>query len=256
MFEGKVAVVTGAGSGIGKAVALNLAEKGAKVVVVNRTESKGLETLQEIHSLGGEGIFVQADVAKEEDVITYINKTEEEYGKIDMLVNNAGVMFMNKRLHEVPADEFKQVYDVNVMGAFYGMKYAIASMLRNGIKGSIVNTSSQSGVRPIPSIGHYSSSKQALIALTKTTAGEYGADGIRINAICPGFTISGMTTSTEAKKQATEMQKKSFDAQLNRIPLQRPATTEEMARHIVYLLSDDASYVTGTTLVADGGASI
>lgn len=254
MNKGKVAVVTGAGSGIGKQVAKQLAEQGVKVVVVNRTESKGLATLKEIKDNGGEGIFVQADVQKEEDVKNYVKEAEEAYGKIDMFFNNAGYSGLSGLTHLMELTDFKNVIDTNITGVFLGLKYVIGSMLKNGVNGTIVNTSSQSGVKVIPYLTAYSATKHAVISMTKTTAYEYAKQGIRVNAICPGYTMTDMTARLENTDDP--IKQKMLEGVMEGIPMGRGASSEEMAKHVLYLLGDESSYITGHAMVVDGGAVI
>lgn len=254
MNKGKVAVVTGAGSGIGRQVAKQLAEQGVKVVVVNRTASKGEETLKEIKDNGGEGIFVQSDVQKEEDVKNYVKKAEEAYGKIDIFFNNAGYSGEARATHLIELTDFKNVIDTNITGVFLGLKYVIGSMIKNGVKGTIVNTSSQSGVKVIPYLTAYSATKHAVIAMTKTTAYEYAKQGIRVNAVCPGYTMTEMTARLEGTDDP--LKRKMHEEAIASIPMGRSASSEEMAKHVMYLLGDESSYITGHAMVVDGGAVI
>ena len=247
MFDDKVAIITGAGSGIGREVALQLAEQGAKVVVVNRTESKGLETVRLIEENGGKAIFVQADVGVEDAVKNYVDKAISTFGQIDLFFNNAGISGEPKPLHMTKVEEFDDVFNSNVKGVYLGLKYVIEGMLKTGSKGVIVNTSSTTGVRPLGHMGLYSASKHAVRSLTKTTALEYIRQGIRINAVSPGFTMTNMSDEIDDERMG---------AFLQRIPAGRGASVEEMAKAILFLLGDESAYMVGSTLVVDGGSSL
>lgn len=252
MFKGKVAIITGAGSGIGKAVALELAKQGAKVALVNRTESKGEAVLKEITELGGEAIYIQADVTKEVDVTHYMEKTLEKWGTVDILFNNAGVSGTPKPLHLVDIDDFNSVVDTNIRGVFFGMKYMIKLLLKQEKEGVIVNTASQAGIKPIPYLTGYSASKHAVVAMTKTAAFEYANKGIRINALCPGLTTTEMTSieGDHVPQEKIDM----YERAVSKIPSHRSATSEEMAKHALFLMGDESSYMNGVPLLVDGGA--
>lgn len=242
MFKDKVAIVTGAGGGIGQKVAIRLAEEGAKVVVVNRTESKGLETLQKIKELGGEGIFVQAESTSPEDVRNYVKQTFATYGRIDMLFNNAGMAGDRVPLVQYEDDSFSQIVDVNVKGTFLGMKYVIGAMLQSSTEGVILNTASVLGVTGCGYMSAYSATKHAIIGLTKSAAVEYAGKGIRVNALCPGFVETPMAEEVDAANQIA-----------SRVPMNRFATTDEVADYALFLLSDKSKYITGTVQIIDGG---
>lgn len=245
-FQEKVAIVTGAGSGIGKSIAIALAKQGAKVVIVNRSEQNGVNTLQEIEAVGGTAIFVQADISKVEDVKKYINETIEKFGRIDCLVNNAGIVGNREAVIHYDEDVFSSVLDTNVKGTFYGMKYSIQEMLKTG-GGSIVNLSSLLGLSGCPSMSAYSASKYAIIGLTKSTVAEFGGMNIRVNALCPGF------IGTELGEDSMPEQMRGY--LLNRVPMKRLGFVDEVTNNALFLLSDEAKYVNGTTHVVDGGLS-
>lgn len=245
-FEGKVAIITGAGSGIGKDVALTIAKQGAQVVVVNRSEDKGENTVKEIIAMGGEAIFVQADVTKAEDVQRYVNEAVKAYGRIDLLLNNAGIVGESKPLADYDNDVFDQVINTNIKGVYFGMKYVITEMLKTG-GGAIVNTSSILGTMGCQAQSAYSASKHAIIGLTKTTGTEYGGAGIRVNAVCPGFVETDMALNAMPAEMKQYL--------LSRTPMKRLATLEDVTNNILFLLSDSAKYINGTAHIIDGGLS-
>ncbi|TCZ77762.1 SDR family oxidoreductase [Paenibacillus albiflavus] len=239
----KVAIVTGAASGIGRATALKLASQGLKVVVVDYNEKDGQETLDLVTAQGGEGIFVKADVSLSEDVQNYVNQAKETYGRIDVFVNNAGILPNFTLLSEYEDSMFDRVIAVNLRGAFLGMKYVLKVMMEQK-SGSIINTSSAAGIHSQPYLSIYAASKHGLVGLTKTAAVEYGPMGIRINAICPGGVKTGMTADLgEATSPSLG-------------PSGRMAMPEEMAEVIAFLASDAASYVNGAIMPVDGGMTV
>ena len=248
-FTEKVVIVTGGGSGIGRATAIAFAQQGAKVVIANRSEKDGWETLRLVKDTGGDGIFVKTDVTSEIDVQTLINTTVNTYGRLDFAFNNAGTEQKPIPLMEQTEAEFEQVINTNVKGVWLCMKFQIPIMLQNG-GGSIVNTSSFAGVNGFATIPIYSASKHAVLGLTKSVALEFAKQGIRVNAICPGAV--GGTGSFErsfgGNEQAIEYAKSMH-------PIGRIATTAEIASTVIYLYSEGAGFITGQSLIIDGGWS-
>lgn len=242
----KVAIVTGAGSGIGKSIAIELAKNGAKVVVVNRSEQNALNTVKEIEEFGGTAIYIQADISKVEDVKKYIKATVDTFGRIDCLVNNAGIIGNREAIINYDEDTFSNVLDTNVKGTFYGLKYSIQEMMKTG-GGSIVNIASVLGTSGCPSMSAYSASKHAIIGLTKSAVSEFGGMNIRVNALCPGF------IGTELGQDSMPEQMKAY--LLNRVPMKRLGFVEEVTNNALFLLSDEAKYINGTIHVIDGGLS-
>ena len=244
-FEGKVAVVTGGSSGIGRATALGLARAGARVVVSGRNQERGEETVGLITAGGGEALFVRAEVANAPEVEAMVRTAVTTYGRLDCAVNSAGVGLFAS-IVDCPERKWQRVLDINLKGAWLCMKYEIPQILKAG-GGAIVNVSSITGVTGIANMSAYSASKHAIIGLTKTAALEYAKDDLRINAVCPGSmktpmqdpVISG-NPEAEAELGATH-------------PIGRMGTAEEAAAAIVWLCSDAASFVTGHAMMVDGG---
>jgi NAD(P)-dependent dehydrogenase (short-subunit alcohol dehydrogenase family) len=248
LLEGKVVLVTGGGSGIGRASAVALADAGAKVVISGRREKEGLETIGLIKKNGGEAKFVQADISKEADVQRLVKQTVDSYGRLDAAFNNAGIEGeIGKPTHEQSLENYRAVMDTNVLGVLLAMKYEIAEMLKNG-GGTIVNNASVGGLIGFPTASVYVASKHAVLGLTKTAALEYGKQGIRVNAVSPGPIETPMLerfaggATSEAKTQMTNAQ-----------PIGRLGRPEEIAEAVVWLASDKSSFVTGQSLTADGG---
>ena len=254
-LNGKVALVTGGASGMGKITAQMFAREGAKVVVTTDANIKGAEdTVGLIKNAGGEASFIKCDVSKAAEVETLINKTVEIYGSLDIAFNNAGVGPDGKRLPVVPIadcpeDVWDRTIDVNLKGVFLCMKYEIRQMLKQG-KGAIVNTSSIGAFKPLPGFSAYAASKSGVIGLTKIAAIEYAASGIRVNCICPG-----PTERTQLIENLTSTHPEERERATNAIPMHRMGEPEEVAETVIWLCSDAASYVTANALLLDGGLS-
>jgi len=241
-FTGKVALVTGGTSGIGKSTAIAFARAGAKVVLSGRREKEGEQVVAEIKKLGGDAAFVRADVAKEADVKAMVKFAVDKFGKIDIAFNNAGVEWVG-RLDQATEAEYRRVFDTNVWGVLNSMRHEIPVMLKNG-GGAIVNTSSVAGHVGLPQVSVYIASKHAVEGLTKSAALEFAKENIRINAVAPGPIITEMWDrfAREAKDQITAT-----------IPVGRVGTAEQIAAAVLYFASDAAKFTTGTSLVVDGG---
>ena len=242
-FSGKVALVTGGTSGIGKTTAIEFARAGAKVVLTGRREKEGAQVVAEIKKLGGEAAFVRADVAKNADVKAMVDFTVDKFGRLDIAFNNAGVEWKGP-LDQATEAEYRRVFDVNVWGVLNSMRHEIPVMLKNG-GGAIVNTSSVAGHVGLAQVSVYIASKHAVEGLTKSVALEFAKQNIRINAIAPGVIATEMWdrfAGDELRDQVASI-----------IPVARIGASEEIAAAVLYLCSDNAKFTTGTSLVVDGG---
>jgi NAD(P)-dependent dehydrogenase (short-subunit alcohol dehydrogenase family) len=242
----KVAIVTGASAGIGRVTAVALAKEGIKVSLAARRAKEGEETLRLVKESGGEGIFVKTDVSNEDDVRALVEKTVKSFGRLDYAFNNAGVVEDPEPFANKTSSIFDKIMNVNVKGVWLSMKYEIQQMLKNG-GGAIVNTSSVYGVIGNPQLPFYVASKHAILGLTKSAALEYAKAGIRINAIAPG------AIETEMMEQSIGNNKQLREALVALHPIGRAGKPEEIANAVVWLLSDKASFLTGHTLLVDGG---
>lgn len=248
LCTGKVALVTGAGSGIGRATALAFSREGAKVVVSDVAVDGGDETVRLIKQAGGDAIFVKADVSQEADVEALVKKAVQTYGRLDCAHNNAGVPGPNKMTVDITEEKWNRVIAINLTGVWYCLKYEIAQMLKNG-GGAIVNTSSDAGLVGLRRGAAYVASKHGVIGLTKTAALEYAKAGIRVNAVCPGPIDTPMLRGPAGGEQSSRFIDKMVAAQ----PGGRLGKPEEIAEAAVWLCSDAASFVTGHALPVDGG---
>lgn len=247
--EGKVAMVTGAGSGIGRASALAFAKNGAKVVVNDIVAEGAEETVEMIKAAGGEAIFVKADVTQAIEVEALINKTVEIYGRLDYAHNNAGIDGEPAPLADCTIENWDRTIGINLRGVFLCMKYEIPQMVKQG-SGAIVNTASIAGLIGTASMPAYNASKHGVVGLTRTAALEYAAAGVRINAVCPGATRTALLENIMAvMPELLETLESSH-------PIGRIAEPEEIANTVVWLCSDEASFVTGHPMVVDGGYSV
>lgn len=248
-FEGKVAIVTGGGSGIGAAVAKRLAADGAEAVVIFGRRLSALENT--VNAIGADRcIPMSVDVSDEQQVKEAIAAVEARYGHIDMLANMAGIPGPSERAENYSFEDFKKVYSINVFGTFLTMKYCLPIMQRNHC-GSIVNTCSCSGMRGYQLEIGYGSSKFAVMGLTMNAAGENGRNGVRVNCFSPGWVDTEMLDSILSQYAVTKgevLQKN----ELRNGSMDRPSTAEEMANVVCFLLSDEASYVNGANFVCDG----
>ncbi len=245
-FAGKVALVTGGSYGIGRAAAMALVRKGAKVVIADVDIKNGEETLRRIKEAGGDAIFVKTDVSQETEVETLIKKTIEKYDRLDCALNNAGIHKVFVSTVDFTQTDWNELIDVNLKSVWLCMKHEIPQMLEQG-KGAIVNTSSVAGLIAAPSNPAYPASKHGVVGLTKSAAIEFARRGIRINCICPGPIRTGMHESLVAvAPEVVEMMN-------TKVPMGRIGEPEEAAAAAIWLCSDEASYITGHALPVDGG---
>lgn len=245
LLEGKVALVTGGSSGIGRATALAFAREGAKVVIASRGIERGEETVQMAKKAGGEAIFIKTDVSKALEVEALVNKTVETYKRLDCAFNNAGILHPIARLADETEESWDSMINTNLKGVWLCLKYEILQMLKQG-KGAIVNDSSVAGLRASRVTASYGASKHGIIGLTKTAALEYGKDNIRVNAVCPALIRTPMLLYRDKRTDLNEQ----WVADL---PLARMGDPDEVAEAVVFLCSDASSFITGATLTVDGG---
>lgn len=246
--EGRVAIVTGAGSGIGEASAIRLAEEGATVVCADINEAAAQATAEKINSAGGKASAYTIDISQSQKCTAIVEDTVSKYGSIDILVNNAGVNLPGV-FHEVTDETIQRTLSVNVMGAMYLSRAAIPHMLKTS-RGSIVNMSSVNGLVSEPFLSVYSASKGAIVMLTRGIALDYAKLGIRCNAICPGWVDTPINHAHAKMLGGLDHVYKTIDSFQ---PIGRPGTSREIANLVLFLASDEASFMTGSIVSADGG---
>ena len=244
ILDGKVAIITGAGSGIGRAASRVFAREGAKLVLADWIEAGGNETLRMVQDLGTESVFVKTDVSRNEDVHALVAKAVAEYGRLDCAFNNAGIEGASGMTHECTEENWAKVIAVDLTGVWLCMKAEIAQMLKQGGGGAIVNTSSGAGLAGVKGMPAYVAAKHGVAGLTKSAAIEYGRHGIRVNAVCPG------PIRTPMMARLLDDQPKAEERFARGGPLKRLGEPEEIAEMTAWLCSDRASYVTG---VPDAG---
>lgn len=249
-LEGKVALITGAASGIGRATALLFAREGAKIVVADRDMAGSEQTVGLVKEAGGEAVAVQVEVTDAGQVEAAIQAAFDKFGQLDVLFNNAGTGERVVSIMDLAEDEWERVMAVNVKGVFLGIKYGAAAMLKAGIKGSIINTASVAGLVGFAGHAAYSASKAGCLHLTKVAALELARSNIRVNAIAPAFTATAMVDELTSASRDPERARQKL-AQV--IPLGRLGTPEEIANAALFLASDESSFMTGAVLTLDGG---
>ena len=247
-FKGKVAFVTGAGSGIGRATALAFSRAGASVTVADISEQGSHETARLIEEQGGRALAVRCDVTRAEDVKAALDKTVEAFGRLDFAFNNAGVEQRNAGVAEFEEEEWERIINVNLRGVFLCMKYEIPLMLKQG--GAIVNTSSGAGVIGIKGGGAYAASKHGVIGLTKSAALDYASQNVRVNAVAPGY------IATPMMDRFTGGAAEGWEKITAEEPIGRVGRPEEIADAVIWLCSDASSFVVGHALVVDGGQTV
>ena len=245
-LEGKVGLVTGGTSGIGRETAVLFAKAGAKVVVAGRREVQGNETIEMVRAAGGDALFVKSDVSKAAEVETLIQKVVERFGRLDIAFNNAGIEGVQAPIVRQSEEDWDRTIAINLKGVWLCLKYEIRQMLRQGGGGAIVNMASTIGLIGTAGVAAYSASKHGVIGLTKTAALENAKSGIRINAVCPGFTETPMA---DRIFRAPAVRKYAVDCH----PIGRFGRPAEIAEAVVWMCSDRASFMTGQSLVLDGG---
>jgi len=243
-LQNKIAIITGAGSGIGRGIALAFVKEGAKVVIVDWSEESGKETAEQIKKENGEAIFIKTDVSKTADIEQMVKICLDKFGRVDILVNNAGI-YRTCNLHEMPEEDWDKIIDVNLKSVFLGSKRVIPEMLKQG-KGKIVNTASIAGLVGFAQSGAYCASKGGIIALTKEMVLEYAPKRINVNCICPGVIKTAMTKDMIADSATKQFLESST-------PYPRLGEPEDIAQAAVYLSSDESDFVNGEILVVDGG---
>lgn len=243
----KTVIITGGTTGIGKATAIAFGKKGYHVVVTSRREGREAEIIAAIKETGANATFYTVDVTNEKAVAGLIDDVATKYGKVDVMVNNAGIAGdPGNFLANSTSENFTALFETNVLGLFYGMKYAIQSMLKTG-GGSVINLASIAGLNGLPYSAQYCASKHAVVGLTKATAVEYATQGIRVNAIAPG------AIKTDILQNAINSGSYSEESIAAIHPMKRMGTPEDIANGIVFLASDDSPFMTGTILSVDGG---
>ena len=248
ILQGKTALVTGGGSGLGRATSIAMAREGAKVAVADLTEASAAETVAMINAAGGQAIAIAANVAVEADVAAMVARTMAAFGRIDCAFNNAGISPRNvgpagQRTHEMSRQSFDDMLFVNLTGVFMCMKYELIEMLKTG-GGAIVNTASVAGLIGLPTASNYVAAKHGVVGITKTAALEYATDNIRVNCVNPGYIKTPMTDPSMATR---------YDALMEKVPMRRLGVPEEIAEAVVWMCSDKASFMTGVSYIVDGG---
>jgi len=251
-FSGQVAIITGAGGGIGRAAALALSAVGAKVLLVDLARESGLETAAQVRLHGGTADFVAADVSQPSEVQNYVTAAIEAWGRIDIFINNAAWQGEIQSLVDYPVEMFDKVMAINVRGVFLGLKYVLPTMISQG-RGAVVNTASLGAYVGTRNLGPYTASKHAVLGLTKTAALEVARKGIRVNAVCPGPVDTEMIREIEAA-QALGSAAALRQQRAASIPDGRYADPAEVANLMVYLASDYASHITGQGIQINGGS--
>ncbi|MGH2597781.1 MAG: SDR family NAD(P)-dependent oxidoreductase [Dehalococcoidia bacterium] len=246
-LENKVAVITGAGSGMGRATALLFAREGAAVLVADVNERGGEETVERIAAEGGRAAFLRTDVASSEDVHAMLHDALDRFGALDVLFNNAGIAGESGRLAEQSEASWQRVLDINLTGVYLGMRHAIPVMLERG-GGSIISTASVAGMVGFAGAAAYCAAKAGVISLTRVAAVEYARWNIRVNCICPGVVETPLLAEIYGGDVEADRPRL-----LRRQPLPRFGTPEDIAQMALYLASDESAYVTGAAMVVDGG---
>jgi NAD(P)-dependent dehydrogenase (short-subunit alcohol dehydrogenase family) len=246
-MEKKTVIITGGTTGIGRATALAFARKGYNIVITSRNEKRGEQLLKEIRDTGASAEFMKLNVSNEQEFIQVIENVVQKFGKLDVLVNNAGIAGdQSSFLADSTGENLRALFDTNILGLFFGMKYAIRAMLKTG-GGSVINLASIAGLNGLLYSAQYCASKHAVVGLTKAAAVEYATQGVRVNAIAPG------AIKTDILQNAIDSGTYSEESIAAIHPMKRMGTPEDIANGIVFLASDDCPFMTGTILSVDGG---
>ncbi|MEH2079119.1 MAG: glucose 1-dehydrogenase [Nostoc sp.] len=254
ILQDKVALVTGGTTGIGRATAIAFGAAGAKVVFSGRRDAERETTSAMIREIGAECLFVRSDVSSETEVKALIEKTVASYGRLDFAFNNAGFGRPPKPLHEQSVEDFDSMMATNLRGVFLCMKYEIQQMLTQGA-GVIINNSSVAGLIGVPGSGPYTASKHAVMGLTRSAALDYARQGIRINAVNPGYTRTEIVTPKSLQEMGVTLEQ--FESMASSsVPMGHMGQPEEIAQAVVFLCSDAASYITGQSFAIDGGYTV
>lgn len=246
-FTNKIVLITGSGSGIGRAAAIMFAEKGATIMVSDINEKGGQETVEMVQKVGQKAAFCKTDVSNSAQVKNLIQQTVDTFGRLDIAVNNAGIGGDFKITHEYSIENWNKVIAINQTGVFYCMQAELAQMVKQGTGGAIVNLASIAGLKAQPYTAAYTAAKHAVVGLTKTAAHEYARHKIRVNAVCPVFTMTPMVKDMLTIDP-------SFEKKLLRnIPLRRYGQPNDIANAIVWLCADETGFITGHSMPVDGG---
>lgn len=244
ILKNKISIITGGSSGIGKAIALKFSKEGARVVIASRDQEKAKKILLEIPN----SIFIKTDITIEADVKNLVKNVIEKFGKIDIVINNAGVALIEKNVDEIPTEDFLEIMTTNFTGTFFVSKYTIPYLLKT--KGTIINIGSTAGFKPDPDVPIYCCSKAAVIMFTKAIALKYAKDNIRINCICPG------PIDTQILRKFFTNEKELHDYYRNEHPMERIGKPEDVANLALFLASNKNSYINGSIHTIDGGWSL
>jgi NAD(P)-dependent dehydrogenase (short-subunit alcohol dehydrogenase family) len=247
-LKNKIAIVTGGSMGIGQATAARFAQEGAKVIIVDIAQNEGRETERMLRQYDPECLFIPGDVTRESDWQNVMNTVERNYGHLDILFNNAGTNLI-KPATEIKEEEWDRIITLNLKGVFFGMKHSVSMMVKAG-GGSIINTASTTAFIALPKMSVYTASKGGILALTRQLAADYAQLNIRVNCVCPGVTLTPLV------QREMDLGLVTAEALIHGVPMGRFAKPSEIAAAVLFLASDDASYVTGTALIVDGGRTV